>query len=227
MHEGTHVVLPETTQTRIWQGEFGRAYTDRNTLDIAQLDLLWANNYGISRSAINEMFLGDIPHSASFLEVGCNIGNQLMLLQAQGFSDLTGIEVQSYALDGARSRLRGVTLRQGSALSLPFEDGSFDVVFTSGVLIHIAPQDLPQALKEIHRCARHYIWGAEYFSSDLTAVDYRGNEDLLWKADYAKQYLTTFGDLALAKERHLCYLNNEDVDTVFLLKKRPTTSGGG
>jgi pseudaminic acid biosynthesis-associated methylase len=143
-----------------------------------------------------------------------------MLLQAQGFTRLTGIEVQSYALEGARSRLANVTLQQGSALSLPFDDNSFDVVFTSGVLIHIAPQDIPQAMKEIHRCARRYIWGAEYFSSDLTPIPYRGNDGLLWKADYVKRYLALFSDLGLVKQRHLPYLTSENLDTVFLLRKK-------
>ncbi len=212
-------IAGQTAQMRVWQGEFGRAYTDRNTLEMAELDALWSRNYGVSRSAINQMFLEGIPQSASFLEVGCNVGNQLLLLQAQGYTQLTGIELQSYALAGARSRLKGVALEQGSALALPFEDQAFDVVFTSGVLIHIAPDDLPQAMSEIHRCARHYIWGAEYFSSELTAVNYRGNDDLLWKMDYARKYLTLFDDLELVKERRFQYLENDNVDTVFLLKK--------
>ena len=216
-------IARETAQTRVWQGDFGRAYTDRNSLDTAELDALWFKNYGISRSAINQMFLEGIPRSASFLEVGCNVGNQLLLLQAQGYSQLTGIELQSYALAGAKSRLNNVALKQGSALALPFEDQAFDVVFTSGVLIHIAPGDLPQAMKEIHRCARHYIWGAEYFSPELTAVNYRGNDDLLWKMDYSRKYLTLFDDLELVKERRLQYLENNNVDTVFLLKKSKGT----
>jgi len=209
----------ETAQTRVWQGDFGRAYTDRNTLETAGLDALWVRNYGISRSAMNRTFLEGIPNSATFLEVGCNVGNQLLLLQAHGYTQLTGIELQSYALAGARSRLKNVVLQQGSALALPFDDQAFDVVFTSGVLIHIAPEDLPQAMKEIHRCARHYIWGAEYFSPELAAVNYRGNDDLLWKMDYARKYLTLFHDLELVKERRLQYLENDNVDTVFLLKR--------
>ncbi len=211
----------ETAQTRVWQGDFGRAYTDRNTLVPAELDALWNRNYGVSRSAINQMFLEGIPKSATFLEVGCNVGNQLLLLQEQGYTQLTGIELQSYALAGAKSRLKDVALHQGSALALPFEDGAFEVVFTSGVLIHIAPDDLPRAMSEIHRCSRHYIWGAEYFSPQLATVNYRGNDNLLWKMDYAKEYLALFDNLELVKEQRLPYLENDNVDTVFLLKKNP------
>ncbi|HEY7351140.1 MAG TPA: pseudaminic acid biosynthesis-associated methylase [Terriglobales bacterium] len=209
----------DTPQSKMWQGEFGRAYSDRNILGPAELDSLWLGNYGVSRSEINRIFLECIPKTASILEVGCNAGNQLMFLQAQGYTDLTGVEIQSYALSVAKSRLKNVALKQGSALCLPFENCSFDLVFTSGVLIHIAPEDLPQAFAEIHRCARHYIWATEYFSPEATPVNYHGHEKLLWKMDYAQIYLSLFSDLELVRERRLRYLGNENVDTVFLLKK--------
>ena len=209
----------ETQQTKVWQGEFGRAYTDRNTLSPEQLDKLWLGNYGISRSEIARSFLAEVPKDARILEVGCNVGNQLLVLKEQGFRDLTGVEIQSYAIEGAKKRVPSVLFMQGSALDLPFEDQCFDLVFTSGVLIHIAPTDLPQVMNEIHRCTRLYIWGSEYFSAEPASVNYRGHESLLWKMDYAQLYLSSFTDLKLVREQRLRYLENENVDTVFLLEK--------
>lgn len=211
--------LRDTPQLKVWQGEFGRAYTDRNILTPSQLDRLCSANYGVSRSEINREFLAQIPRHARILEVGCNVGNQLLLLQEQGFNDLTAVEIQSYAIETARQRVPGVLFKQASAFDLPFEKESFDLVFTSGVLIHIAPPDLGRAMGEIHRCARSYIWGAEYFSAEPAAVNYRGHEDLLWKMDYAEMYLSSFSDLKLVRERRLRYLQNKNVDTVFLLEK--------
>lgn len=211
--------LKETQQTKVWQGEFGRAYTDRNTLSPEQLDKLWLGNYGVSRSEINQAFLAGVPRDARILEVGCNVGNQLLALKAQGFHDLTGVEIQSYAIEVARGRVPSVLFMQGSALGLPFDDQSFDLVFTSGVLIHIAPADLPQAMSEIHRCARRYIWGSEYFSAEPASVNYRGHESLLWKMDYAHLYLSSFTDLKLLREQRLRYVETQNVDTVFLLEK--------
>ncbi len=49
--------VPETPQTSVWKGEFGRDYTDRNTFETEQLDDLYRRIYGITRSAINEAFL--------------------------------------------------------------------------------------------------------------------------------------------------------------------------
>jgi len=41
----------------------------------------------------------------------------------------------------------------------------------------------------------------------------------MWKMEYARKYLTLFHDLELVKERRLQYLENDNVDTVFLLKR--------
>jgi SAM-dependent methyltransferase len=143
--------LPDTEQIRTWSGDFGREYTDRNTFTPAQLDELYQRNYGITRSAINRRFLESIPRDARILEVGCNLGNQLLMLQSMGFTSLYGIEIQDYALHRAQGRLPAAVLRQASALAIPYAGRFFDLVFTSGVLIHIAPADLPLALGEIRR----------------------------------------------------------------------------
>jgi len=211
---------PETAQSATWKSDFGREYTDRNTFDPEGVDDLCRGNYGVARAEINEVSLRDIPKDASFLEVGCNTGNQLLLLRQMGYSNLSGVELQPYALEIARRRLPGVSLKLGSALALPHENSSFDVVFTSGVLIHISPSDLPRALDEIHRCSREYIWGVEYYAPEPTELNYRSRSGLLWKMDYARRYLDRFPDLELVGEQKLPYLANANVDTVFLLRKK-------
>ena len=137
-----------TDQTREWTGSFGREYTDRNTFAPAELDALYDRNYGITRRALNRRFLEGIPRCAHILEVGCNVGNQLLVLQEMGFTNLYGIEIQSYALELARSRVPDVKFTQASVLAIPYPDQNFDLVFTCGVLIHIAPTDVPVALAE-------------------------------------------------------------------------------
>lgn len=223
---GPGIEEPKTAQASVWKSDFGREYTDRNTFDHEELDGLYRKNYGVTRRQINESSLSDIGKEASFLEVGCNTGNQLSLLQEMGYRNLSGLELQPYALEIARRRLPEISLQSGNALALPHADASFDVVFTSGVLIHLAPEDLSAALDEIHRCSRKYIWGMEYYASQVTEVRYRGQGGLLWKADFARQYLDRFPDLELVREQRLPYLENENVDTVFLLRKKLSVHAG-
>ena len=83
----------KTVQLQEWEGDFGREYTDRNSLMPQQVDDLWRKNYGLSRTDVNLEFLQSVPKDARILEVGCNIANQLLLLQQLGYHNLHGIEV--------------------------------------------------------------------------------------------------------------------------------------
>lgn len=212
--------MRETPQTKEWKSAFGQEYTDRNLLTPEAHDALYADDFGNTRKQLNQMFLQDVAKDARILEVGCNVGNQLILLQQMGYTNLFGVEIQPYALELAKSRTRNIGLCQGSAFDIPHETGSFDLVFTSRVLIHISMNNLGAAMDEIHRCAGAYIWGIEYFSRCVTEVNYRGRNGLLWKSDYAKLYLDRFRDLDLVREHRLPYLRGENVDNMFLLRKK-------
>jgi len=208
-----------TKQSREWASDFGREYTDRNILGPSELDALSMTNYGVTRTALNRKVLGVVPQDARILEVGCNVGNQLLLLQGMGYKNLSGIEIQSYAVPLAQKRVPGASIIQGSALEIPFPDRSFDLVFTSGLLIHIAPTDLPKVLSEIHRVTKTWILGCEYYAPSSTEVNYRGHEALLWKDNFAQRYLQQFADLKLAQEERLPYVSHPNTDTMFLLQR--------
>ena len=209
-----------TEQIKEWSGAFGKDYTDRNALSLEEMEDLYRKNYGLSRTELNQRFLDGIDRSARILEVGSNIGNQLLCLQRMGFSKLYGIELQSYAVELSKSRTKNINIIQGEASDIPYRDSFFDVVFTSGVLIHISSSSLPDIMKEIHRCTKEYIFGFEYYSEKPTEIEYRGHRDLLWKASFAEMYLELFDDLTLEKEEKIKYLNSANVDSMFLLGKR-------
>lgn len=211
--------MTDTAQTEKWNSVFGKEYTDRNTFNLDQLNKLNKDSYGLTTIELNTPFIGQIDRTAKVLEVGSNTGNQLLALQKMGFTNLYGIEIQDYAVELSKSRTQNINIIQGSAFDIPFKDDYFDMVFTSGVLIHISPSDIHKALDEIYRCSKKYIWGFEYYADEYTEVTYRGNKDLLWKTDFAKLYLDSFDDLELVKEEKIKYLENENVDAMFLIKK--------
>jgi len=211
--------MNKTDQMQAWSTTFGQEYTQRNLRTPYEMDTLFRENLGISRIDLNREFLCSLDRSIRILEVGANVGTQLMILQNMGFEDLTGIELQHHALELAKKRTKSVRLFQATAFDLPFEDRCFDLVFTSGVLIHIHPHDIGKALDEIHRCTRRYIWGYEYYNRDYENIIYRGKKDLLWKADFARIYRERFPDLEIVNEKHYKYLKSEAVDSMFLLRK--------
>ena len=208
-------------QMKEWAEKFGEEYTDRNMTTPDELDKLLRSRIGFSRTEQIDEFLSDLELD-NILEVGSNVGNQLLLLQKEGFKNLYGIELNRYAVEKSKERTKGkgIDIIQGSAFDIPFKDVYFDLVFTSGVLIHIPPKDINDVLDEIYRCSKRYIWGSEYFSEEYIKVDYRGHNELLWKTNFAKLYLNRFPDLKLIKERRYPYLEDRKlVDQVFLLKK--------
>jgi len=208
-----------TSQMREWQERFGHDYTDRNALSVQELNALYQEQYGITRTEMNSMFVDKLDRDIRILEVGSNIGNQLLLLQQAGFKNLFGIELQSYAVEMSKHNTKNINIIEGSAFDIPFKDDFFDLVFTSGLLIHIAPGDLGVVMDEIVRCAKRYIWCFEYYSDVCKSIKYREHAELLWSADFSSLLISRFHGLNLVREEHFGYLTTDDVSTMFILEK--------
>lgn len=213
----------KTQQTEFWSGDFGKEYTDRNSRNNQDWDEFYLENWGLTKLDMNKAFLGHLPSDIKILEVGCNTGMQLTGLQRMGFTDLYGIELQPYATEKAKEYTKNINIITASGFDIPFKDRYFDVVCTNGVLIHISPNDLPKIMDEMYRCSKKYIWGFEYFAPEVKNINYRGNENYLWKADYAQMFLNRFSDLKLVKKELYPYINpaqKGNVDCMYLLEKK-------
>ena len=209
-----------TVQEKKWSGEFGKKYTLRHVYKPEDLDKLYTKYFGVSRTELNKEFLGKLDRSIKILEVGSNIGNQLVSLQKIGFKNLYGIEINKEAIEISKSVTKDINFVWGSALDIPFKDNYFDLVFTSGVLIHISPSDIKKVIREIHRVTKQYIWGLEYYADKYEEVVYRGKKNMLWKTNFPKLYIDLFPNLKLVKEKKVQYLDSENVDKMFLFKKK-------
>jgi pseudaminic acid biosynthesis-associated methylase len=192
-----------TQQLEKWSGEFGQQYTDRNQVD-------WHTVVPFLRPIVEGLSLNRV------LEVGCNRGHNLVALREilGEQAELVGVEPGTHAREIARSA--GVEAHAADAFGLPFPDGHFDLVFTAGVLIHVALEDLPRAIREIYRCSRRYILAVEYFSESETAIPYHGQQNLLWKRDFLRHYRTLFPDLRLVRQG---YFEEWDRSAWWLLEK--------
>lgn len=126
------------------------------------------------------------PHH-TLLDIGCGpgtitLGFAALLDPSQGAS-ITGIDIGAPVLETARQRAADqqqqpklqepfVSFKQANVLEgLPFEDDTFDVVFTSQTLIHLAPApDAPvTALKEIRRVLKP---GGVLAARDAASITY-------------------------------------------------------
>jgi pseudaminic acid biosynthesis-associated methylase len=198
-----------------WSGEFGDKYTERNVASVDALrsrTRVWAEFF--------ERMKGDMPRS--ILEVGPNLGINLRVLPELADIDLWAIEPNPSACERlvADKVLPKDQLFEGFGHEIPMADGSVDLAFTTGVLIHVDPSLLEKTLREIHRVSAKYILCAEYFSPKAETISYRGETDLLFKNDFGGVYLDMFPDLKLVDYGfHWRRVTEMDDTTWWLFKK--------
>jgi pseudaminic acid biosynthesis-associated methylase len=196
-----------TEQLTTWRGEFGTAYTDRNTADWRTL------------APAFERMLGGLDIQRA-LEIGCNRGHNLVALaEGVGIPEVIGVEPNPYALSLARAASPLIGTIGGHAEDLPFTDGWFDVAFTCGVLIHIPPVSLDQALREIHRVSRRFVLAIEYYAERETCIQYRGHGELLWKRNFAEEYRRRFPGLRVVRDGYWSEADGFDRSHWWLMEK--------
>jgi len=197
---------PETQQLALWRSDFGREYTDRNDVERPARVEVWRH-----------ILDGIAVESA--LEVGCNIGWNLAYLRQLGVPDLWGVEPQRYAVERVHARWPDLAVVPGTAFALPFRDAWFDLTFTSGVLIHIAGDDLPRALDEIYRCSKRYIVAIEYDHPIEAPLPYRGHAGALWKRNHGAAWMARYPGLIRLKTGDLGAFQGYDDCTYHLFEK--------
>lgn len=184
----------ETAENRLdlWRGEFGNAYRERNAPQEAILRML--------RGQWAKILSGLATRPAdSILEVGANLGLNLRALRSLTDARLLAVEPN----DGAVKRLidDGVVdaadAKIGHGAAIPFADGAADLVFTSGVMIHIHLDDHVAVCREMHRVARRYIACVEYFSDLPREIPYRGHSGALFLRDFGSLWMDTCPQLVL------------------------------
>jgi ubiquinone/menaquinone biosynthesis C-methylase UbiE len=92
--------------------------------------------------------------SKRVLDAGCGGGRYTVAWRTLGAAEAVGVDISEINIQDASRRvaeagLTGVEFRQGNALSLPFPDSEFDVVFSNGVLHHTV--DWKKGVRELLR----------------------------------------------------------------------------
>ncbi len=117
-------------------------------------------------------FIRDLTFSLkaeNVLQVGCSTGNDLREFP-ENF-DVHGIDLNDDALKKAQLKLGSFKFKKGSVIELPYDDSSFDLVFTHKVLNYIDDKDMPNAISELFRVSRKYIVNFELFSEDEEVIN--------------------------------------------------------
>lgn len=199
----------KTAQENFWTGTFGEEYTDRNVIRPEE------------RSGFFQSLLSKMQPVKSICELGANRGHNLAAINVVDSNySLTGVEINDRAFE--------ILKRSGNvnAIHSSIQDfeprEKFDLVFCAGVLIHINPDDLPAVYQKMAALSKRYVMMCEYFNSVPIEVEYRNHSGVLFKRDFAAEFLDVnegqFGivDYGFLWNRHLPAWDNQ---TWFLLER--------
>ena len=168
--------MPTNPQEEFWSGPAGKTYMRRNDNPDKRY---------IERQPFFDLFEG-FSRDMAILEVGCNVGINLSILQNLGFTNLHGIDIYSSAVEVAKQFVPGANFSVGTLMKLPYANEEFGAVFSSGVLIHQDPTGpLFTAMNEMIRCSSRYILGFEDYADTFEAPGCYNRSDLYWRGPYS------------------------------------------
>lgn len=175
-----------TPQEEFWAGEFGDSYISRN-----ESENLLASNIALFADIFSS--LDKVP--LSVMELGANIGMNIKAIQKLSpGAQFTGIEINKHACEILSET--GCEVIQSSIIDA-FTSKTFDLVFSKGVMIHLMQDQLVPTYKKMYKWSNRFILIAEYYNPTPVTIPYRGNNDRLFKRDFAGEFLDLFPDLVL------------------------------
>ena len=155
MPEATSTRDPLTTRILEALQESGRSIDELTYRDLIPVSEL--HNRG-KQATVDLARLAEIQPEHHVLDLGCGIGGPARTLAAEFGCRVTGIDISDEFCTAAQSLnelvgLSGnISIRTADALALPFEDESFDIVWTQHASMNIA--DKQALFTEMHRVLR-------------------------------------------------------------------------
>lgn len=202
----------KTNQEKFWIGNFGEKYLKRNITNKKENRILTIGKNLIN----NNVILNNV------LELGCNKGQNLNALK------LIYPKIKTYGIDINKNAYLICKKKHNCYLKslITFDTKKrFDLVFTSGVLIHQDPKNLNLIYSKMYKLTKKYLYISEYFSPYPVSLDYRGNKNQLFKRDFAKEIWEKYPSLKLINygfnwRKDPLLEGNCDDNTWFLFEKK-------
>lgn len=167
---------PLMTAADFWRGSPGNEYTLRNRVT-------WTDRVPFWQHII------EVTGAQSFLEVGCNAGWNLQAIRSLSKeAEMSGVDLNEGALQEAQDAGFDVEVANGYDVARIFGAAVCDIAFTSGVLIHVPPDDLLPTMRAIRDVSRQYVLAVEYASDDEREIEYRGHAAKLWARPFGRLY---------------------------------------
>lgn len=164
-----------TEQEQWWRGEAGNAYLARNRVEWHKRVPFWRHILGLTQAN-------------SILEVGCNAGWNLRAIKTvDNEISAFGVEINERAREEATDAGLSVFPASAAEVGVLWPE-QFDLTFTAGVLIHISPSHLREAMFSIAQASNRWVLAVEYEADQEQEINYRGESERLWKRPFGELY---------------------------------------
>lgn len=187
----------------------------------------WVSDYWASKSHPHRNLILNALTTFEFTslgEVGCNAGPNLSrIATAYPSANLKGIDVSPLAIEAAKQYLGTYSnLEVASALRLPWDTQSIDILLYDAVLMYVDPENIKTAMDELARVTRKGVILVERYSKEDALVGH------VWGRDY-KTLLEERGfhvqEIAITKESWPTSLNWQKHGRTYVARTPSGTSG--
>ncbi len=145
----------------------------------------------------------------SALDVGCGVGVTDALIQSD-FRSVHGADVAEGVVERAAAANPWVEYRTYDGDTLPFPDGSFDVVFAICVLHHVPPPERERFVAEMNRVARGLVAVFEHNPLNpltrLAVARCAFDEDAVLLSKRGVKRLLLASEMRIVEERYILFL---------------------
>ena len=177
----------KTDQENFWAGNFGDEYISRN-----KGELLLASNINFFCKALRTA-----SSISECCEFGANVGMNLRALKFL-YPNMKqyALEINNKAANILKEIIPEENVYQGSIIDFK-PQRKWELILIKGVLIHLNPDFLNSIYETLCNSTSKYLLICEYYNPVPVKINYRGNEDKLFKRDFAGEILDTFQEFKL------------------------------
>lgn len=177
-------------------------------------------------------WIRELETGKSVLEIGCGIGLDAFHMAKRGMK-VTAVDLTDVAIDTARNRFErnglAAEFRVANATKLPFDDETFDYVYSFGVLHHA--EDTEKSIQEVFRVlkpggiAKIMLYNRHSLNElvhRMTRVPFEDKDELCpvvrrYTVKEIKRIFSSFGDVNVKKD----FLFGEGYGLLFQLLPKP------
>ncbi len=166
---------PAVSDATLWAGVYGIQYTTKFNVE-------WRDRIPVMQEIIK------LTGARSILDVGTNAAwNLRALREVDETLELAGVEINEHVALTAASMGFTIHVGDAGAVGEAFRE-QFDLVITSGLLIHIPTIELDAVMRSVAAASNQWVLAIEYEAPSEAVTVKHGEVERTWARPYGAMY---------------------------------------